>query len=224
MGFAQVPRVEPSEEIEFINCEKISESSKVLTQLFKVNSEEFPGVALDIGWLPWSEQLLTELGLPAASGYSWQPDLKSSPIQFPEGYRYDFLFWIPADMNADGLEDRLVVTSYLQGKRGRYHYGNDIFLFCNSLEQGSEYKPCGNFGYWADSAHIGDTVTARSVGRLPTNIQDSRRYFAEIQLLGNSYLAAVGESSLSDSDAALALDLWTFVRDEPRRLQTCFEK
>jgi hypothetical protein len=178
----------------------------------------------ELGWLDWTPQLQSEIGFPSAAGYSWMSALKDAKVRLSEHYRYDYLVWQSIDMNGDHVEDRLVLTSFLSGNRGEYHYGHDVFLFCgakNSLDGSTNFRACGNFGYWAGTVRVGNFDSRVSIKRLETFVRGPETSFSILELGESRYLLATAMGWRSDTDFNLAADLWMMNQEERVRVSSC---
>lgn len=107
---------------------------------FNINYKEF-------GWLDWVPKLEEDLGLRQTT----DPGLSGAiPVLGFYNIRYDQLAWIEADINADEIPDRVVVTTFLQGASFNHHTlyafcgeptrdgSNGAFSFCGAISYGRE--------------------------------------------------------------------------------------
>lgn len=209
---------------EMMDCESLREIIPETVTEWMSEGNSFHEDVKSLGWVPWSEQVLEEVGFPEATGYSFLPSMGDVPMVIPEKYHFDYLVWQAVDMNDDQIEDRLLVTSFLQGIKGSYHYGRHIFLFCGMGQSGNfpgTFPACGNINYRASLVGIGGIKSTVQTTRLETLVRGPQTNFTPLMIEGHQYFLASATGWETDTEYAIAADLWSFENAKPVRLLSC---
>ncbi|MBS9717144.1 hypothetical protein ACFFUT_06145 [Pseudohalocynthiibacter aestuariivivens] len=171
---------------------------------FNINYTEF-------GWLDWVPKLEEDLGLRRTAG----PRLSGAvPVLGFHDILYDQLAWIEADINADEIPDRVVVTTFLQGASYNHH---TLYAFCGEPtrdESNGAFSFCGAISYGLEASvpsQAPNSDGSVSTRRNEAVARHSSRVFVLLRPVdGKSAIAVVSSVKDETGHRTYFGDVWRF--------------
>lgn len=208
---------------ENLSCENLKKTIPDMAEKWMELDKRFGLDYLEFGWLGWTPQFESEVGMPRGTSWGGSPH---SVEGYPYGMWYDRLSWMALDLDGDGIEDRIAVTDVVTGvKRPRIDF--DMFGFCGTEVEGDtapQFQFCGSV-YYGHGHGLKSLITkdapVYSVQEYDSHVQHRNQLFLPLDVNGTTIIATISAAAPANGQRSYFGDFWQLRDGQFDRINSC---